>query len=248
MEVKSFRSFDGTVLDYVYLKGRNPVIVFVPAMGFDWTYWKRSLEYFSEKGHGVLALTLRGHSRARTQLRRISMEDHLKDLKSVLSELKIMHPVLVGASLGGAVAAAYKAENKKSVCICINTPFDSKRQLRSYIKVLVWLCTPIVRLDFFPRPTLPRLDFSSSRITNNIILILKGILKFNSYGIYLNYLCLKKSVPVKPTGCIVICSNKDEAVKITPKADYIIAGNHNCVISKSQQINALLERVINIRD
>ncbi len=248
MEVKRFRSFDGTALDYVYLKGKNPVVVFLHALGFDWTYWKKSLDYFNEKGHGVLALTLRGHSQARTQLRSISIDDHLKDLNSILSELKIMNPVLVGASLGGAVAAAYRTANKKCVCICINTPFDIKRQLRSYIKLLVWLCTPLIRLDFFPRPAMPRLDFSRSRLTNNIIMTLNGIFKYNSYGIYLNYLCFKDSEPVKPAGCIVICSNKDEALKIMPKADYIIKGNHNCVIYNSQQINALLERIISARN
>lgn len=216
-------------------------------MGFDWTYWKKSLDYFNEKGHGVLALTLRGHSPARTLVRGISMEDHLKDLKSILYELKIRNPVLVGASLGGAVVASYKTENKKGICICINTPFDIERQFRSYIKVLVWLCTPLIKLDFFQRPGMPRLDFSRSRITNNIVMIMKGIFEFNSYGMYLNYLCLKNSVPLKPAGCIVICSNKDEALKITPKADYVIDGNHNCVISRSQHVNALLERIISAK-
>lgn len=242
-----FRSFDGEVLEYFYCKGTKAPIVFLPALGFDWTYWKKSLDYFYGKGYGVLALTLRGHSQARAHMRSISIRDHLDDLKSLLSELKIKAPVLVGVSLGGMVVANYKAENRKCVCICINTPFDIARQLRFYIKLLAVLCRPLVELDWLQRPNQPYLDFSESRITNNIIMMFKGILKFNSYGIYLNYLCLKSSKPLKPEGCIVICSNKDEALKITAKADYVIDGNHNCVISRSHHVNALLERIINER-
>lgn len=243
-KIGRFRSFDGEVLEYAYRKGRKPVIVFLPALGFDWTYWKKSLDYFNEKGHGVVALTLRGHSPARTRLSGIRMNDHLEDLKSLLSELKIRSPVLVGASLGGAVAASYKAESR--ISICINTPFNI-RQLRLYVRVLAFLCKPLVWLDWVRRPDQPHLDFSRSRLTNNIIMMVKGILKFNSYGVYLNYLGLKNSVPLKPEGCITIYSNKDEALKIAPKADYIIDGNHNCAISNSQQINALLERIIGSR-
>lgn len=57
----------------------------------------------------------------------------------------------------------------------------------------------------------------------------------------------RNSKSLKPKGRITICSNKDEVLKITATADYVTDGNHHCVISNSQKINSLLERIISLK-
>ena len=242
--MSTFESFDGEVIDYLYMKGSKQTLVFLPALGFDWTYWNKSIRYFQSKGHGILAVTLRGHAAGRTRLKNIKISDHVNDLKLLCSRLNIKKPVLIGASLGGVVAAQFKLEEGARECICINTPFDGVKSLQVYIPVLVFLSKPLLLLDRFKRNDSSTTDFSKSLITNNIIMILKALTKFNSYGMYLNYLCLNGMRPVAPKGCIAVSSRNDEALKAPRKADYFIAGNHNCAISNSEAVNRLLGKII----
>ena len=242
--MSTFESFDGQVIEYVYMKGSKQTLIFLPALGFDWTYWNKSIRYFQSKGYGILAITLRGHTASRTRLKTIKISDHINDLKLLCSRLNIRKPVLIGASLGGVVAAQFKLEEGARGCICINTPFDGVKSIQAYIPVLVFLSQPLILLDRFKRNDSSTTDFSRSSITNNIVMILKAMTKFNSYGMYLNYLCLKNMKPVLPKGCFAVSSRNDEALKAPRKADYFIAGNHNCAISNSEAVNRLLEKII----
>lgn len=237
----SFKSFDGKVIDYVYFQGRGPALVFFPALGFDYTYWSRSIQHFHSKGWAVLGITLRGQSTSRYWKKAIFMQDHLKDVKALLSQLKIKGAILVGASFGGVVAAYIAQQVRVKKCVCINTPFEGTRDIRFYVRLLAFLSSPLAFLDFFNRGK-ACIDFSKSKITNNIIMMLKAIFKFNSYGIFLNYACLLAN-PVSPSGCIIVRSRNDEAVAQGGKADYVINGNHNCAISRPDEINSIIEKV-----
>ena len=235
---------DGEALEYFYRKGRGQTIVFIPALGFDWTYWGKSVGYFARKGYGVLALTLRGHSSSRTRLKAISIGDHVMDVKLLLLKLGITKPFFVGASLGGVVAAALHAGNKSIRCVCVNAPVYFNREIRFSVRLLVFLLMPIVWLDWLTRPGWLRFDFSRSRLTNNVAMALKGALKFNTYGFYLNYACLKNSRPLEFKGCITVSSRHDEVFRHVKKSDFIMDGNHNCAVSNSQGINAIIDEIL----
>lgn len=235
-----FRSFDGESVAYSYFRGKNPTLVFLPALGFDLTYWGRSVAYFRSRGYGVVAITLRGHSRERTRLGRIVLSDHARDVQGILARLKIRRPVIVGASLGGLVAAAYARAWPVRLCICINAPFGGRQSLKGYIRLAAWLFRPMAMLDRVKRVR-SCIDFSRCRNTNNIWMFLKSLWKFNSYGLYLNYSSLE---PVnEPKHCLVIRSRNDEVLK-PGRSGITIEGDHNCAVSRADGINSLIERFI----
>lgn len=239
-----FRSFDKELIEYTYIRGPKQPLIFLPALGFDRTYWKKSIDYFVSRKHGVVAMTLRGHSPKRTKLKAISLEDHIRDLRELIKRLKLKNPVIIGASFGGLVAASYSSRYPKGKCICINTPFKPLKEIqRWYVPLLALaartiaiLTSPIRKRDF---------DISRSRVTNSLFLIIKGSFKLDYVGIQLNYNCLKNNRGVGPAGAITISSNNDEILKHPEKPDFEVSGNHHCPISKAETVNKLLEKIIN---
>lgn len=236
-----FRSFDGELIEYEHRKGRKRALVFLPALGFDATYWGRQIGYFSSRGFGVVAIRLRGCNPSRTGLRNIALEDHVRDVQLLLKGLHVARPVVIGASFGGVVAAACRASFPVKKCICINTPFICSRGIRGYIRVAGILLKPLARLDFVKRSF--KIDFGNARNTNNIWLFFKAILKFNSWGVYMDYACLVAPRKLPRQGCITIVSVNDEVLLGKLPSDYLVSGNHNCAISSSREVNRIIEKI-----
>ncbi len=236
-----FRSFDSEVLEYAHFNGRTPTLVFLPALGFDLTYWGRSVAYFRSRGFGVAAITLRGHGRERTKLKRIALSDHVRDVRGILNKLKVRQPVIVGASLGGLVAAAYAKAFPAKLCICINAPFGGRHALKLYIRLAAWLFMPWIMLDRVKRVP-SGIDFSRCRNTNNLWMFLKSLWKFNSMGLYLTYLSLEP-IALQGKRFLVIRSRNDEVLKKC-REGLLIEGNHNCAVSRADEVNSLIERFI----
>ncbi len=244
VSMAKFRSFDKELIEYTYIRGSKQPLVFLPALGFDWTYWKKSIDYFVSRKHSVVAMTLRGHSPKRTKLKAISLEDHIKDLRGLIKRLKLKNPVFIGASLGGLVAASYSSGYPKRKCICINTPFKPLKEIQHrYVPFLASLVRTVAILTSFIRKK--DFDISKSKVTNSLFLIIKGSFKLDYAGVQLNYNCLKNNKGVRPAGIITISSRDDEVLKHPEKPDFEVNGNHHCPISKAETINKLLEKIIN---
>lgn len=243
--VVTFETPDHEILEYAYNKAGKQTLVFLPALGFDITYWNKNIPYFNRKNYSTLVITLRGHTQTKTALKNITMQHHIQDLHVLLSHLNIKKPILVGASLGGSVAAAYFQRYKHEVtkCICINTPF-SIDDIRSYIRWFVELGKPLVYLDRFSRKSTR--DFSKSRFTHNILLSLQYIRQFHILGFYLNYLCVKYMGVLSRKGIVVIDSKHDEVLEKRDGADYMLHTNHAAAISKAEEVNELIEKIITV--
>jgi len=92
---------------------RHPPLVFVHgAYCAAWCWDEHFLPYFAEQGHECLALSLRGHgaSAGRDTLSFASLDDYVADLAAVIAGLP-RPPVIVGHSMGGAVAQRYAQVN-----------------------------------------------------------------------------------------------------------------------------------------
>ncbi|MFH1181547.1 MAG: alpha/beta hydrolase [Candidatus Woesearchaeota archaeon] len=238
----NYRSFDGEEISYLFLKGKK-TIIFLHPLGTDWTYWKKTVAYFAKKGYGAVVPTLRGHSPERTKLKHISVEDHVRDIELLEEKLKLKNPVIIGCSIGGAIAAAYHTKHPAARCICINTPFDSApKAIWLYFDIYAFLFMPIAMLlSLFKRRDF---DFSRSKITNAVLLTFKTALKLHYRGVYLNYFWLRKLKGVKDSGVVKLVSRQDEVITPHYEPDYEIDGNHNCVISESNVVNPLLLKII----
>lgn len=90
-------------------------VVFLHSFGGDSSHWANQLDHLRHHRR-ALAIDLRGHGKsARPKDRDYSMAAFVRDLETVVKELRLKRFVLVGHSLGAAVANAYAASHPSQV-------------------------------------------------------------------------------------------------------------------------------------
>ena len=112
-----FISFDKTEIHYFHDQKNSPLtIVFIHGVGGNWTVWKNEMRYFQRKGYSTLVLDLRGHgmSGAPEAFENYKLPFFTKDIYQLLNHKKINNFVLVGHSLGAAIAINYCMLYKKN--------------------------------------------------------------------------------------------------------------------------------------
>lgn len=100
-----FQTSDGLWLYYESI-GKGSPILLLPGFGESTTMWRRNVPALSSS-HQVISLDLRGHGRSMKVSggnRQIRMA---QDVKELIDHLNLNNVLLVGHSLGGAVAATY---------------------------------------------------------------------------------------------------------------------------------------------
>lgn len=98
-------SYFGRSIRY-YDVGSGPPLVLIHGIGGDADEWAFCLESFSA-AHRVMALDLLGFGRSDKPFIAYSIEVFVEVLEAFLRKLNVSQPNLVGASLGGWIAAAY---------------------------------------------------------------------------------------------------------------------------------------------
>lgn len=98
----------------------RPTMIFIHEGNLDHTVWKHQQEYFS-KYTQTLAFDLRGCGQSGCPTDPLSIDIHVMDLHFLLQELKIDDFILIGWSIGGAVALSflhsYPGKAKKAVLL-----------------------------------------------------------------------------------------------------------------------------------
>src|SRR5688572_20927235 len=90
-------------------------VIFLHSFGGDSSHWASQLDHLRHHRR-ALAVDLRGHGKsAKPKERDYSMDAFVRDLEAVVKELKLQRFVLVGHSLGAAVANAYAARHPRQV-------------------------------------------------------------------------------------------------------------------------------------
>ena len=97
---KFVNSFDGTQI-YVQVIGQGEPLVLVDGVGCDGFIWHHFIPFFREK-YRLVHMHYRGHgfSAPPKDLARMRVGDYREDLRTVLDELSVEKPVLVGHSMG----------------------------------------------------------------------------------------------------------------------------------------------------
>ncbi|MFQ5472860.1 MAG: alpha/beta fold hydrolase, partial [Dehalococcoidia bacterium] len=100
-----FRStrINGVNLRYVEAGTGDPAILFVHGWTCNLTDWRFQLEEFA-KGHRVVALDLRGHGKSDKPDQDYTIDGFADDVVALIEELGLDRPVIVGHSMGGAIA------------------------------------------------------------------------------------------------------------------------------------------------
>jgi pimeloyl-ACP methyl ester carboxylesterase len=133
------RSFDGTNIFYRYHRGENPLtLVFLHGVGGNWTVWRKELQYFQRHGYSTIAVDLRGHGKsdAPEEFKCYQLPYFARDIYELLKAEQIDKFILIGHSLGGAIAINYcmihKRRYPKSIILIESAstyPFDHNRLL-----------------------------------------------------------------------------------------------------------------------
>jgi pimeloyl-ACP methyl ester carboxylesterase len=100
---------NGITLHY-YRTGNGSLPPVVLSHGFTdnglcWT----DLAHALEKKYDVVMYDLRGHGLSDAPATGYSIQDYTSDMAGLISELKLEHPVIIGHSLGGCIAASFAA-------------------------------------------------------------------------------------------------------------------------------------------
>lgn len=103
------KSFDGTSIYYRISRHSGPFLIFIHGWANNWTTWKKEILYLQRKGYSTLALDLRGHGRSGKpdSKNSYSLESFAKDIKKIVDKEKLKSFVLIGHSMGGAIALTY---------------------------------------------------------------------------------------------------------------------------------------------
>ena len=125
---------DGTRLYASIDRGRGPGMVFVHGMGVNMTVWKRERDYYRSKGYRTAAFDLRGHgfSDKPDGMEAYRLQVLCDDTAAVIDGLHLHRPVIVGHSVGAAIALYTAAKRPECVgaVVAISAALSIPRSLR----------------------------------------------------------------------------------------------------------------------
>lgn len=94
---------DGVALAYVEEGSGDPPLLFVHGWTCNHTYFQPQFEHFARRQR-VVALDLRGHGESDKPEQEYTLEEFADDLAWLCERLDLRRPIVVGHSMGGAVA------------------------------------------------------------------------------------------------------------------------------------------------
>jgi pimeloyl-ACP methyl ester carboxylesterase len=237
---KGIKSFDGTHINYDICreKNKNGFLIFLHGTGNNLKMWKKIRLFFHKRGIPTLAVDLRGHGKSGKpkSVGDYRIRHFAKDVKAVIRKEHILHPVIIGYSLGGMVALAFHGlyPNFSKSYVIISSSYKTPKLFKNLFK----------RFSFFVKFLNKRLRPASMR---SLLFTIEGISKFNESGIIAT---IKKPVLILSgdKDVVVDVSNskrmskkvKNSKLKIFPKKNHFIIGSIPKEISK--EIYSFIEK------
>ena len=110
---QTVHSADGVPIRYRVYGSGEPILIFIHSWGGDGTYWDAQIDHFRQR-HTVVTLDLAGHGESGITRKRWTMDSYADDVVAVAARVPGDSVVLVGHSMGGAVAlqAARRMRNR----------------------------------------------------------------------------------------------------------------------------------------
>jgi pimeloyl-ACP methyl ester carboxylesterase len=96
-------SADGVSLGYRVYGSGDPALLFIHGWAADHTYWDAQIDAFKAR-YTVVTLDLAGHGESGLERRRWTMDAYAEDIIAIARGIPARHLVLIGHSMGGAVA------------------------------------------------------------------------------------------------------------------------------------------------
>jgi 3-oxoadipate enol-lactonase len=107
-------------------KSKNQSIIFIHGFPYDYSMWENQIEFLKDDYY-CIAYDVRGLGQSYVGDGQYTMEAYVDDLFSVITELKLIKPVLCGLSMGGYIAlrAVEKNQNVFGGLILCDTRADA---------------------------------------------------------------------------------------------------------------------------
>jgi len=250
------------MINYEFTEVENSpgTLVFLHGLGQDHSIFDQQTSYLTNRflhkryACSTLAVDLRGHGKSPTEGVRISIPGHVNDLEEVLLEEDIDDPIIIGFSLGAAIALEYahRHPNNTTHLGLINPIFDDPKYLTRKVRLL-YKFLPIIGalgvLDYFPRPE--KTDLSTPKLLGPLPPILSShaipsLLRYitettDLWGLYTNILALNEhGIPnylrdMKVPATIIQSSN-DELVD-KKLAEELFRGDHKITLPNSRKVS-----------
>lgn len=99
---------------YTDTGGDKPALLFVHGIAMDHSVWKHQIEAF-RTDYRVVSVDLRGYGQSTAASPDITFEQHAADLAALIDALDLKNVVLVGWSLGGAIAQVFAASHGSKI-------------------------------------------------------------------------------------------------------------------------------------
>jgi len=96
-------SSDSERIHYISAGQGDVTLLFIHCWSCNSTFWNAQLSYFSKK-YQVIALDLAGHGASGASRKNYSIAKFADDVSAVVNDLKLNNVILIGHSMGGAVA------------------------------------------------------------------------------------------------------------------------------------------------
>lgn len=97
----------------LYGNKKNQPLIFIHGFPYDNSLWEKQVKHF-EKKYYCIAYDIRGLGKSYVGDGQYTMEAYVNDLYSVINELKLINPVLIGHSMGGYIALRALEQNRTS--------------------------------------------------------------------------------------------------------------------------------------
>lgn len=95
-------------------EGEGKTITFIHGLSDNLEYWETLVPFFKDKYH-IVRYDLRGHGKTPLGDDEITIDTYVNDLNNLIKKLNITETVLVGFSLGGAIALEYTLKYPEKV-------------------------------------------------------------------------------------------------------------------------------------
>jgi len=196
-----------------------PILFVHGAWHAAWCWQDTFLEYFSEKGWEVHALSLRGHgqSEGREKLRWWSIADYVSDVEQIANSLD-REPIVVGHSLGGFVVQKY-LEIHSAVAAVLLASVPPSGTLRFNLRVIrrhpfIWLLMNIL-MSAYPvvsKPEYVREWVFSPGISDEQLVSYHSRVQNESYRALLDVLLLNLPNPSKVKAPVQVLGAENDAI------------------------------------
>ena len=108
-------------------KDRDIVFIHM-SWGGSWAF-KYYMKFFADAGYGCHALDLRGHGNSGGTVEGSTMQNYGEDVRTVVTELTLSNPVIIGHSMGGLIALMYISEYGSAATVSLDgsSPFEVQK-------------------------------------------------------------------------------------------------------------------------